>query len=130
VSAVADAMWDQVEPLVYITRAEWDRGLEGWTIEPVEHDGVLAFAFVTRGAEFHFATFGRGVPISMRMIRERVEPLIARHGFALTRTPKDATRQRRLNEAIGFVAAGEDEFYITYRVETLRGRRQLCPLSQ
>jgi hypothetical protein len=127
---VIDAMWKQAEPQVFITREQFERDLEGWTIEPVERDGVLVGAFVTRGPELHFATFsvpgGKPVAFSLRLIREHLEPLIEQYGFVRTRTPKDATRQHRFNERMGFVAEGESEFFIHYRMNVPAWRPR-CP---
>jgi hypothetical protein len=127
-SAVLDALWEQAEPQVFITREQFEHGLEGWTIEPVERDGELVGAFVTRGPELHFATFKR-IAVPLRLIRDHLEPIIARHGFVRTRTPKDAPRQQRFNELLGFVAEGEDEFFLFYRMDVPAWRHR-CPLSQ
>src|SRR5690348_9582190 len=116
-SAVIDALWAQAEPQVFITREEFERDLEGWTIEPVEHGGELAGAFVTRGPELHFSIF-KPLPVSIKLIRAHVDPIIDKYGFIQTRTPKDATRQHRFNERIGFERAGESEFFIHYKMTT------------
>jgi hypothetical protein len=123
-NTVIDAIWQQTEPHMFITREQFVHDLEGWTIEPIERDGVLAFAFLTRGPELHFMTFDRGLPLTLRMFRERLDPLIERYGFACTRTPKDAARQRRFNEAIGCVVVSEDEFFLHYRLENPIWRRR------
>jgi hypothetical protein len=107
--------------LVFISRAQWARGLADWDIEAVRLDGALAFAFLTRGPEFHFASFNTATPITRAMIRARLDPIIARHGFAITRTPKEgADRQHRFNRAFGFRVCGEDEFFTHYRIEKCR----------
>lgn len=114
--AVIDALWAQIEPTVFITREQYVGELDGWDIEAVHIAGRLAFAVLSRGPEFHFASFGTGAPISLRMIRERLGPLIERHGYVTTRTPKaGADRQHRFNRLLGFKAVGEDEFFTTYR---------------
>lgn len=117
-TAIIDRLWGQAEPKVFIGRDEFVRSLEGWQIEPVEIDGDLAYVTMTKGPEFHFTTFGqhRGTP---KMIRDAIQPIIDRHGFVRTRTPKDADRQHRFNRLIGFVADGEDEFFIYYRMKKL-----------
>jgi hypothetical protein len=116
-SEVIDRLWEQVEPTVYITREQWVSGLADWDIEAVRIDGTLAFAALTRGPEFHFASFDTGTPISMSMIRSRLAPIIERHGFVTTRTPKEgADRQHRFNRAFGFHTTGEDEFFVHYRL--------------
>jgi hypothetical protein len=115
---VVDRLWDQVEPTVFITREQFVAGLVGWDIEAVLIDGRLAFAVLVKGPEFHFASFDSGTAISRAMIRQRLDPIIERHGFVVTRTPKEgADRQHRFNKAFGFRAIGEDEFFITYRMD-------------
>jgi hypothetical protein len=116
---VIDRLWAQAEPIVFISRDQFVRGLEGWDIEAVRIDGRLAFAALTNGPEFHFASFDTGAPVTMAMIRSRLDPIIERHGFVSTRTPKSgADRQHRFNRAFGFVATGEDEFFVHYRLDS------------
>jgi hypothetical protein len=124
VSAVVDALWQQTEPHVFITREQFEQSLADWTVTPVERDGALYAAVVTRGPELHFTTF-QCAPISLRMIREHVEPIIAEYGFLRTRTPKDELRQQRFNERMGFVRDGEDEFFLQYRLDAPAWRK-LC----
>lgn len=115
-SDVADALWTQIEPDVYITRDQFMRGLAEWDVEPVEINGELAFAGLTKGPEFHFASFETGAPITLAMIRTRLGAIMDRHGYVTTRTPKEgADRQHRFNQAFGFQVAGEDEFFVHYR---------------
>lgn len=117
-SEVIDALWAQAEPTSFLTREQFVRDLDGWDIEPVFIGGKLAFAALVRGAEFHFASFDTGAPITMGMIRSRLDPIIQRYGFVTTRTPKvGADRQHRFNLAFGFHVAGEDEFFIMYRLD-------------
>lgn len=113
-SAVIDALWAQIEPTVFIQREQFERELDGWEIEPVEIDGKLAIVALTKGPEFHFATFGTGAPVRLW---KWLNPIIDRHGFATTRTPKDAARQHRFNLKFGFTVTGEDEFFMYYRLE-------------
>lgn len=117
---IIDLLWAQTERNVFITRAEFERRLEGWTIEPVEIDGEIAFATLTCGPEFHFASFGKKKPISLAMIWERLNPIIKRHGYVDVTTPKNDTRQQRFNRRLGFHEVGCDEFFIRYRLEGMR----------
>lgn len=120
-----DRIWAQLEPEVFITRAQFERGLDGWEIEPVEIDGELAFVAFTKGPEFHFTSFDAGYPITRDMIWTRLTTIIDKHGFATTRTPKnESPRQHRLNKRLGFVEVGSDEFFIHYRLD---GPCQLSP---
>lgn len=117
---LAERLWEQIEPTVFIGREQFFRGLAEWDMEAVLIGDALAFVALTRGPEFHFASFGTGAPISLRMIRERLDPIIEAHGFVTTRTPREgADRQHRFNRALGFRQSGEDEFFLTYRMEAM-----------
>lgn len=118
--SVLDKIWEQVEASVFVSRAEFLRGLDGWDVREVEVNGRVAGAILTRGPEFHFATFGETTRITARMARELLQPIIDQYGYVDTRTPKDAIRQQRFNLLIGFEAWGEDEFFIHYRAHKLR----------
>lgn len=119
---IADLLWKDASEILFISKDEFLRGLEGWEVEPVEFEGKPAFAVLTKGPEFHFQSFGTGQPISMKMIRERLQKIIDAHGYALTRTPKIDVRQHVFNLAFGFTLVGQDEYDRHYRIETLRGR--------
>lgn len=120
-----DRIWAQLEPIVFITRAQFERGLEGWEIEPVEIEGELAFATFSKGPEFHFTSFDTGHLITREMIHTRLRVIIDRHGYATTRTPRDESpRQHRLNKRLGFHVESESEFFIHYRLD---GPCQLSP---
>lgn len=115
---VADQLWAQIESEVYITREQFDRALAEWTIETAYHDGRLAFAALTRGPEFHLASFETGMRITPTMIRRHLDPILERHGCVTTRTPKEgADRMHRFNQAFGFQKTGESEFFVNYRLE-------------
>jgi hypothetical protein len=117
IPSILDALWAEIEPIAFITKEQFARGLDAWEIEPVEIDGELAFVTLTQGPEFHCTSLGIGRPISMAMIRARLEPILDRHGFVTTRTPKSEPRQHRLNLRFGFRAVGEDEFFTIYRLD-------------
>ena len=115
---VSDLMWKQIEPSVYIGRDEFMRALAEWDIEEVWIDGKLAFATLTRGPEFHLASFGTGARITLPMIVSWFGPIMERHGYVETRVPRDgADRQHRFNRRFGFVPIREDEFFTFYRLE-------------
>ena len=118
-SEVIDLLWAEIEPIAFITREHFERGLAAWDIETVEDDaGRLAFAAMTQGPEFHFASFNTGKAISLAMIRERLAPIMDRFGYVTTRTPiEGANRQHRFNKILGFKEIGQDEFFVTYRME-------------
>ncbi len=114
---VIDALWAQIEPIAFITREQFVHGLKEWDIETVEIGGELAFAALTKGPEFHFASFDTGAPITLRMIKARIDPLLDRYGFVTTMTPKDDSRQHRFNRTFGFKKVGESEFFLHFRLE-------------
>jgi hypothetical protein len=114
---VVEALWSQIEPAVFISREQFTRELEEWEIEPVEINGALAFAVLTKGPELHFASFGTGAPISLVMIKARIDPLLERYGFVTVRTPKNDVRQHRFNKRFGFKQIGSDEFFTYFRMD-------------
>ena len=117
IESAIDAMWSQIETVSYITREQFVGGLDGWEIEPVVINGDLAFAALSRGSEFHFASFGTGAKITRSMINERLKRICDQHGFVITKTPRiGADRQHRFNLAFAFRLCGEDEHFIHYRL--------------
>lgn len=113
---VADALWAQLEPTVYITRDQFMRGLAEWEIQTVEIDGRPAFITLTKGPEFHFTSLDTKSSVTLGLIRSLLAPILERHGCVTTRTPKEgADRQHRFNRAFGFREVGEDEFFVHYR---------------
>lgn len=113
---VVDQLWSEIEPIVFITRGQFERELENWTIHEVEIDGKSVGAVLTKGPELHFSAFA-GAPITRSLMRGYLDPLLAEYGYVLTRTPKTETRQRRFNERFGFHAVGESEFFVNYRMD-------------
>jgi hypothetical protein len=114
---VVRLLWQQIEPIVYITREQFERGLAEWDVTAIEVEGKLAFVTLTQGPEFHYTSFDTGTPITLAMIRGWLEPILAKYGYATTRTPKSEPRQHRLNLRLGCTVCDEDEFFIHYRLE-------------
>lgn len=114
---IIDKLWKQLEPIVFITRGQFERGLEAWEIESVEIDGEPAFAVLRNGPEIHWAIFETGTPLTMAMMRDWINPTLDRYGFAVTRTSKEDLRQQRINRRMGCYATGEDEHFIHYRLD-------------
>lgn len=114
-----DILWEKAEPVLYISKDEYLQTLAEWTIKPVHIDGELAWITVQKGPEFHFQSVGRTRLMPLRMIREFLQAIIDRHGFALTKTPLEDTRQQRFNERFGFFRVGQDQYDIHYRIEHL-----------
>lgn len=111
-------LW-QDSPL-FLTRAEFEKTLEGWTLEPIYKDGEVAVVFVVKGPEFHFSKLDPSYQAGREILRRYPGELIARYGYALTRTPKDDVRQMRFNSRLGFFVIGEDEYDLHLRIEKLR----------
>lgn len=118
---ILDRLWDSAEKVLYIPKAAFIKNLEDWDINTVEVDGVPAFVTLQRGANFHFESLGTRHPITREMIWNFLRPIIAEHGFAATKTPKEDERQHRFNRAFGFQVVGEDEFDTFYRIDRVRG---------
>ncbi len=115
-----DRIWDRAREDLYITREQYFETLKDWAIEPVTRDGVLLGAVMRKGPEFHFVTFRASSRIGRSVVRDVLAPQLEQFGYVLTRTPKPEERQHRFNRAVGFVAVGEDEYNIHYRLD--RGR--------
>lgn len=113
---IEDLLWQQAAEVLFITKEQYLEHLCAYAIEPVERDGVLVGAVLRKGAEFHFATFGSGRPITRAMIRDCLAPQLAEFGFVETKTPKTDVRQHRLNRKLGFAQVGEDEFNLRFRL--------------
>ena len=106
---------------LFITRAQFEQSLEGWTLDPVlRADGSIGIIFVSNGPEFHFQKFGTDIQASRDILNKYPGEIIAQHGYAMTKTPKADTRQARFNRRLGFFVVGEDEFDLHMRIEKLR----------
>lgn len=116
-------LW-QDSPL-FLTREEFQKTLDGWTIDPVEVDGRTIGVFLVKGPEFHFSKFDE-TPATRAMLRKYPGSLIERYGYALTSTPKEDARQRRFNERLGFYQIMEDEYDIHYKIDRIRSKEQQC----
>lgn len=114
---VIDRLWAEIEPVTFITRAQFETGLEAWKIEPVVVDGVLAFAWMSRGPEIHFASFQTGARVTREMLKARRASILAEYGHIVTRTPKDDVCMQRINRMLGFKVEREDEFFVHFRLE-------------
>jgi hypothetical protein len=126
---IIELIWRQAEPSVFLSRREFIAGLEGWDVSAREIDGETVGATLVRGPEFHFVSFGAGRAFPPSLIADCLQPIIERHGFVRTRTPKEDARQRRFNVRIGFVVERDDEFYTYFRMERLNIHRAKSCLS-
>jgi len=116
---ITDLLWQRVKNTLFISKEQFLAALDGWAIDPIYVGGDLAFATLTKGPEFHFDSFGTKHSIPMRVIRARLQDIIGRYGYAMTRTPKDDAKQQRINKMFGCVVTGEDEYDLHYRIERL-----------
>lgn len=117
-------LWQKASERLFITREQFDADLESWDIEPIRLGAEVIGVALRRGAEFHFTSLGTGRSLTRALLRDILRPQLERYGFIVTRTPKEEARQRRFNEAIGFVATGEDELDVHYRLERVRPCQQ------
>lgn len=114
---ILDRLWAEAEPKVYISKEAFINNLDGWEIEPVYIKGDLSFVTLTKGPAFHFQSFSTRKAISPRMIADFLAKIIAKHGYATTKTPKEDGRQHRFNLRFGFYVTCEDEYDIHYRID-------------
>ncbi len=121
-----DLLW-QDSPF-YLTREDFAASLEGWKLEPVMQDDRLAVVFVVNGPEFHFHKADPAYQCTRETLRRFPGELIARYGYALTKTPIEDRRQLRFNERLGFYRTGEDEEFVHLRIDQLRGVTPCQPL--
>lgn len=121
---ILERVWAQLEPTVYITKADYLAGLEGWEVSGHKVDGTLVCAVFRSGPEIHFTTFGHPWTMTRADVRKYVKPLFDAYGCVKTKTPKDDTRQQRFNRLMGFEVENEDEFFIHYKLT----RRTRCLL--
>jgi hypothetical protein len=117
---LTDLLWERAQTVLFISKEEYLQQLEGWDIRPV-HDsrGEIGWITVQKGPEFHFQNVGPTRLLPMRVIREFLQGVIDRHGYALTRTPLEDIRQQRFNRRFGFVEVGCDAFDIIFRIDRL-----------
>jgi hypothetical protein len=123
---IIDRLW-QDSPL-FLTREQFGQTLQGWEIHRVHGAAGLAGVVITKGPEFHFSKFDPHYQVTRADLARWPGDLIAKYGYALTRTPKDDTRQHRFNARLGFVKVGEDQYDIHLRITRMRGKDQSCPL--
>ncbi len=110
---------------LYLTKEQFIASFHGWGFDAVHRpDGTIGAIFTFKGPEFHFAKFGSDIQASRVHLKKYPGELIARHGYALTKTPKTDTRQQRFNERLGFYRIGEGEFDIHYRIDHLRKMKE------
>ena len=112
------ALWKD-SPL-FLTLEEFTRGLEGWQLDPIPGPQGVAGVVVHKGPQFHFAKFDPSFQVGRDILKRYPGELIARYGYAETKTPIDDTRQQKFNQRLGFFVTGQDEFDLHMRIEKLR----------
>lgn len=114
-----ERIWQQVQETLFISRDQYMRDLEPWTLEPVEIDGKVAFVIMVKGPAIHLVSFRTGHKFPLRAFTRRVQALIEQHGHVETKTPIWEAKQQALNEAFGFTRVGQDEYDVVYRLDRL-----------
>jgi len=127
-SDLVEQLW-QDSPL-FVSLEDFASALDGWELEPVMRDGRPAVIFVVKGPEFHFAKLDPAFQCDRETLRRFPGELIARHGYAVTKTPKDDLRQQRFNRRLGFYPVGEDAEFIHFRIDSLRSTKESTCHSQ
>lgn len=122
-SLAIETLWQKSEPDLFITKDQFVRSFDGWECFTETFDGEKAFVAFVKGPEFHYASLNQDKPLTRKAIKEFLDSIIKKEGFAFTRTAKDDLRQQRFNELIGFKKVGEDEFFIHYKIESFRSCR-------
>lgn len=120
---IIDLLWQHRPELLFITKEQFVSSLDGWDFDPREVDGKLAFIWMSKGPELHFAAMGARLPMSKGMLRAVLQPIIDRHGHVMVKTPKHDERQQRFNRTIGFREVGEDHYDIHFRMDRFGGDR-------
>jgi hypothetical protein len=118
----------ELSPL-YLSREEFVKSLEGWTLDPVEVGGQVIGCFVVRGPEMHFQKWG-AAPATRDMLRRYPGSLIKQYGYATTRTPKEDARMLAFNKRLGWYEIGETEYDVLLRIDadTFKVKDQPCQL--
>ena len=128
---ILELLWAANEEAVYITKQQFMAGFEDWAITPHYENGTMVGATISKGSEFHFATFGGKWKMTRTDIRRYLDPILEQYGCVTTRTPKNDARQIRFNKILGFTATGEDEFFVHYKLDQSHTKYRsgvLCPL--
>lgn len=115
-----DMMWETDKRILHVTKEQYVASFEGWDVKPFYVNDEVVGATVTKGAEFHFETFGKSWRLTRAHIRQCLSPILNEYGFVKTRTLVDDTRQHRFNLLLGFVPEGEDEKFVHYKLEKLQ----------
>jgi hypothetical protein len=116
-TVLLEKLWRANEDVLYVTKQEFMASFADWDIAPHYAGDTLVGATLTKGSDFHFASFGAKWTLTRADIRRYLSPILAQYGCVTTRTPKDDVRQSRFNKVVGFVPTGEDEFYTHYKLE-------------
>lgn len=121
---IIDRLWLRAEPKVYVTKDEFVHAYDDWQIDAVDVAGMPAFAVLTKGPEIHYDSLSTGKMVSRRDFAAQLQKVIDREGYAITRTPHEATAQHRINKRFGAVEIGRDRFDVHYRWNEVKPCRQ------
>lgn len=117
-----DTLWGLKPELLFVTREQFAAALDGWDIDPREAGGEVAFIWITKGTEVHYVSLGTGRAMPTAMVRDVLQRVIDRHGYATVKTPKQDLRQQRFNRTLGFYQTGEDEYDVHLRMDKFGGK--------
>lgn len=123
-TALKEALWRKDRRRVFLSKAQYLSALDGWDLEAHEVGGEVVGVAMSKGPEFHYATFGPKWHLNRADIRKYLSPILAQHGRVVTRAPRDDYRQQRFNRIIGFTDVGGDEFFIHMELKALKLGRQ------
>lgn len=115
-----ELVWERASEFLFnVSREDYLRDLEEWTLELIECQGRPAFIWAQRGPEFHLLKlFEDHCTVPLRRYRERLRAVIEEHGSVFTRTPRHEKKTRFFNELMGFHVVGEDHLDVHYRMTT------------
>ncbi len=124
-SEAIEILWNaaQSKPLFFARREEFEHNLDSWDIVTNYVDGIPTFITIAKGPDFHFESLGTGRRMTRKMIVDFLAPIIAKYGYAATKTPHEDVRQHRFNKALGFEVVNHDEYDTHYRISRVRGSK-------
>ncbi len=117
--ACVEILFQHVSRILPVTRLAYTNMLDGWTLEPIEHDGEVIGAIMLLNHEIHIAvTPGVTKHWAKRwMMREFIDKRIQQFGYLTTAASKKNPVAIRIIERLGFYRVSEDEQYIQYRID-------------
>jgi len=117
------AAYVSLEHRAEITFDQFRDAVAGWEIVPVTVGGELAGAVLINGPELHAcilpAFFGRW--LTRAVLRRTLHQVLARHGYALTRTTSGNDTGHAFVARLGFHKIFDVDGVATYKLEANHG---------